>query len=170
MSLTQGKSQSCECLKREVISRLKKKHGMTHTPEYHIWQNMKRRCYDPAVDGFPNYGGRGIKVCDRWYTAFEAFLADMGRRPSPELTLERRDNDGPYSPENCYWAPDAVQRRNKRSNHLLTLHGETLCLQDWAKKMGWTPSVISQRLRRGWSVEKALTTPCPAKTGPKPKS
>jgi hypothetical protein len=95
-----------------------KTHGMAKTPEYYSWQNMWRRCTDPRQAGYKNYGGRGITVCERWRD-FAAFYSDMGPRPEG-LMLERVDNDGGYSPENCRWATRLEQNRNRRQPRLST--------------------------------------------------
>lgn len=128
------------------------------TPENSAWQNMRARCLRPSHPSYSRYGGRGIQVCERW-RVFENFLADMGRRPGPGYSIERIDNDGPYSPENCRWATSREQRRNTRATHLLTLNGRTQCITDWAAELGISLSTIRYRIRAGWSDERVLTAP-----------
>jgi hypothetical protein len=133
-------------------------HGMSKSALYRIWINMLQRCYNPAADAYPNYGARGIYVCDRWRNSFRAFFDDKSPRP-PGTSLERIDNDGPYSPENCRWEIRANQMRNKRSNRLLTFNGKTLTLVEWAERIGITGEAVAARLKAGWSIEVALTKP-----------
>jgi hypothetical protein len=128
-------------------------------PEWFVWQQMKQRCYNPKNSNWPNWGGRGITVCERWFHSFENFYADMGSRPSPKFTVERIDNDGPYSPENCRWATRTEQARNGRKNVYLDFRGERLTLTEWAERIGMKVGTLWQRLNQGWSIEKALTKP-----------
>lgn len=124
---------------------------------HQLWRLMISRCQKPKTKMFEAYGGRGIKVCERWQN-FDNFCADMGPRPSPELQMDRIDNNGNYEPGNVRWATRAQQSRNRRSNINLTFAGRTMCTKDWANEVGIQQPVILGRLRRGWSVEKALTT------------
>jgi hypothetical protein len=138
------------------------KHGGWRTmPEYAIWQGMIRRCYTPTNHNYPGYGGRGIKVCDRWRTSFLAFMEDVGLKPSPRYTIDRFPNqNGNYEPGNVRWATRAEQSQNLRSNVLITYNGVTKILAVWARETRLKPSTIKDRIYRfGWSVEKALTTP-----------
>lgn len=133
-------------------------HGYGRIPEYAVWNTMRQRCENPKVSYFANYGGRGIKVCERWHS-FVHFYEDMGPRPSSSHTIERRDNDGDYEPDNCHWATRLEQGRNKRNSHLLTFNGETMSVSAWAERMKMPAPRLYARIRvLGWSVERALLT------------
>jgi len=133
-------------------------HGRSHTAAYQLYRGMIERCRNPKAPNYHNYGGRGIRVCARW-EKFEHFLADMGERP-PGHTLDRIDNDGDYSKENCRWATNRVQHNNKRTNHPLTFNGRTQTIADWARELGISYYTLNSRVTiRGWSADKALSTP-----------
>lgn len=128
-------------------------------PLYRIWVGMRSRCRDPYRKEFPNYGGRGIQVCERW-EKFWNFVADMGPRPSEKHSIDRIDNDGNYEPGNCRWATMTEQLRNRRGSRLITWNGATLHLDEWAERLGMPRHVLYGRVvRRKWPVERALTTP-----------
>src|SRR5262245_34706055 len=153
-TLRWGSTQSCGCLHRDQMTR----HGRAETSEYFVWGSMLQRCYNPKHRQFRHYGGRGIRVCDRWGESFANFLAEMGKRP-PGLQLDRIDNDRGYEPGNCRWATTTEQSRNRRSCRLLTLGDETMPLSAWAVRTGLPENTIRNRLRRGWSDERTLTEP-----------
>ena len=141
------------------------KHGLAGSPEYISWRHMVKRCTDPTEPRYHRYGGRGIKVCARWLKDPSNFLADMGKRPSPEHSLDRIDNDGDYTPENCRWATLLEQVRNRggrRPTCRLTMQGETLTIVEWAQRTGLSTNQIRNRLRKGWSTHRALTAPVDA--------
>jgi hypothetical protein len=148
-SLASGIVRSCGCLRV--------KHGLSRTPTYTAWYGMLQRCENPDDIGYPNYGGRGITVCERWHT-LDNFVADMGRKPKG-LTLERRDNSKGYFPENCLWANKKRQQNNKRTNRIVEWKGQALTVSEWADIVGLKYSTLLERLNRGWSVEQALTLP-----------
>lgn len=154
-----GNTRSCGCaIARKAAERLTT-HGMSRSDEYIIWRNMKERCYNEKNTGYKNYGARGIKMCQEWENSFLSFYKDMGDRPSKKHSIERLDGDADYTKENCVWALPQQQARNKRTNHWLSLHNETLCLAEWCERTGLPEALIRKRLSRGWTVERALTTP-----------
>src|SRR6266540_871109 len=120
---------------------------------------MKSRCLNPNWPNYHHYGGRGITVCERWRGGFEAFFEDMGPRPGPGYSIERVNNDGDYTPENCRWATRQEQLRNTRQTMRLTWNGETLTTFEWAERTGIPAGTIRGRIVQGWSVEEALTLP-----------
>lgn len=126
--------------------------------EYTAWTAMKTRCYNKSVRSYKNYGARGIKVCDRWLL-YTNFLADMGRAPSPKHSLERKNNNGNYEPGNCKWATDEEQRINTSTLRRITLNGQTKTITHWAVFLGLKPKTLDNRLRVGWSIERALSEP-----------
>lgn len=125
---------------------------------------MKQRCNNPKNAQFFRYGARGIAVCRRWLK-FENFFADMGSKPSPKHSVERKDNNGPYAPDNCVWATMKEQSANKRNNVLITAFGKTMIMKEWAREVGINYQTISARLIAGWTPEIALTAP--RKRGPR---
>jgi len=131
-------------------------HGKSKTPEYKAWRSMLDRCTSKNNKMYRHYGGRGIKVHKRWWL-FENFYADMGDRPTPLHMLDRVDNDKGYEPANCAWRLNKEQQRNKRNNKILVLDGEGKTLAEWVEITGIAGTTIHNRLRRGWSTERALT-------------
>lgn len=135
------------------------KHGMWGSPEWGIWRDMKRRCLNPNVKCFNNYGGRGITVCDRWLE-FAHFFKDMGHRPSAEHSLDRKDNNKGYNKDNCRWATIEQQSNNTRASRFVTYKGVTLTITQWEKCSPYKHHLLYQRLvNLGWDVERAMTTP-----------
>jgi hypothetical protein len=130
---------------------------MRWSAEYRTWCNMKSRCGDTRAADKKNYAERGILVCARWERSFEAFFEDMGPRPSPRHTIERKDNDRGYEPSNCVWATRYEQNSNTRRNRILTLGGETMTLSQWARRVGCSRSLLEARIGRlGWTLERAF--------------
>ncbi len=149
--LTSGKTKSCGCLLKQTVSKLHKKHGDTcggKTPEYRAWRALKSRCLNKNLSRYKDYGGRGIKVCERWLNSFKNFLEDMGRRPTPKHSLDRHPNiNGDYEPNNCRWATDTEQAKGQRSNRWITYENKKLILQDWAAFIGVSPDILSYHLK-----------------------
>lgn len=128
-------------------------------PLYWIWHGMKKRCHSPRDPSYPNYGGRGIRVCESWRTSFLQFVADVGTRPSAAHSIERIDNDRGYEPGNVRWATVLEQSRNRRTNRILHHDGKSMCVADWATELGMSRWVLKARVKTGWSTERALTQP-----------
>lgn len=156
--LVSGEAASCGCLQREQARKQLRSHGLSYQRVYKVWVSMKGRCHNPADMGFKNYGARGITVCERWQNSFENFHFDMGPRPAKH-SIERKDNNKGYSPDNCVWATKSVQCNNNRRNIFIEHRGERLTLMQWAKKLGFVYGTLRQRLRNGWPPEKILTEP-----------
>ena len=156
-SLLKRTSKSCGCLGHPNQRKPHRK-----TPEYRIWLKMKARCYVPSNPGYAYYGSRGIGIDERWLT-FDNFYLDMGPRPSPKHSIERRDNNGPYTPDNCVWATVEQQANNRRNTHHITFDGQTLTISEWAKQLGLSRKLIYIRLRNGWTPQQAFTLPLHAR-------
>lgn len=158
-NLRSGNTKSCGCSKGAMCRATAVRHGLTGTKEHQAWSGMKKRCYRKQCKSYPDYGGRGITVCDRWFGSFEAFLEDMGPAPSRSHTIERVNNDGNYEPGNCIWATRLVQSRNRRMARMLTWDGRTQNLSAWAKELGIKSATITKRIELGWSMEEVMTMP-----------
>lgn len=177
--LKTGNTLSCGCLNRELHRDICLTRNTTHgksgrldkrAPVYIVWNNMIQRCTNPKNTAWDNYGRRGINVCERWRT-FENFYADVGDVP-PGKSIDRIDNDGDYEPGNVRWADRKTQVTNQRQRRrgyaakpkrTLTFNDETLGIAEWARKIGIDRKTLGERLRGGWAVEAALTTPLDAR-------
>ena len=156
--LKNGTNRSCGCLQRELTAEKNWKHGLSNHPMKQTYYAMLARCYNTTSTEYHNYGARGIFVCDRWRNSFPDFFNDMGERPNG-CTIDRIDNNGPYSPENCRWATWRQQRTNTRINHILEYDGKAQTIIEWADEIGISPNTIHSRLHRGWSVHDTITRP-----------
>ena len=133
------------------------KHGMKRTKIYGVWSAMVARCHNPNTKAYPNYGGRGITVCDQW-RSFSCFYADMGDRPEGK-TLERIENNKGYSPKNCKWAGRREQSRNRRGLNMVTVEGVSRSLGEWSEIKGISIPTLWARLNNNWTPKEAITTP-----------
>lgn len=168
-SLNMGNSKSCGCLQREWASTMADvsltTHGQTGTRTYISYRSMLARCYYPIAISYPNYGGRGITVCDRWRESFKNFYSDMGDRPLRQ-SLDRIDSDKNYDPSNCRWATKRIQSNNCRTNHVIEINGRKQSLMEWCREYSipregqFSYDTVKQRINKlKWELEKALTTP-----------
>lgn len=140
------------------------KDGRKGTRLYNIYYRMKDRCYNPHSKSYKNYGGRGISICKEWLTDFSAFKTwALSHGYREDLTIERVDVNGNYTPDNCIWATLKVQGNNKRNNHRETIDGVTKNLSEWSELYGISVKTVRDRLLRGWDLKRALTTPADPK-------
>ena len=157
--------KSCGCMRKKLIGKGNTKHGGSASRLYAVWSGMKSRCYKTDNKRYASYGGRGIKVCEEWKDSFDTFQkwayengydkdADVG-----ECTLDRIDVNGNYAPDNCRWVNMKVQNNNRRDNHLITHEGTTHTLSEWGDITGIDNAVLQNRLKSGWTIERALTEP-----------
>lgn len=153
-NLRQGRTKSCGCIHKESVS----KHNMTKTRTFKSWESMKQRCTNKKAPDYDRYGGRGIKICDKWIHSFENFLMDMGERPE-NTSLDRIDVNGDYEKENCRWATYSYQMRNKRNTKKFLYEDKMMCLAELGEISGLKPSIISNRLKAGWDINSAMTKP-----------
>lgn len=136
------------------------RHGMSRRPEYQIWAGIKDRCLNPKATSYPRYGARGITICERWRLSFTDFLADVGDRPGRKFSLDRYPNQsGNYEPGNVRWATAKMQMNNVCRNRFLEIRGQRKTVSEWADLSGIPVSHIYNRLRNGWSEEKAVFEP-----------
>ena len=158
--LRNGNNRSCGCLKDEVDRGVHRTHGDSGHPLWGLWRCMIQRCSNPKWWSYSWYGGRGIKVCERWQgvEGFRAFVADMGPRPAG-TSLDRIDGDGHYEPGNVRWATRAEQARNRTQNVHLTHDGRTQTMCEWAAEVGVSIKTLHQRVKAGWDHTRAITTP-----------
>lgn len=146
--IQQKRIKSCGCLY----------HNMTNSPEYQSWRGMKQRCYYKYDKDYHNYGGRDIKVCERWLHSFVNFYEDMGEKPSPKnkYSLDRINVNGDYTPQNCRWATSVEQSNNTRETIYIEYNNKKLTARDWSKLNGIKPELIRRRIHSGWTPERAL--------------
>ena len=151
--LLSGNTKSCGCLAKECLIKRNKTHGKRHTKEYNIYRHIKDRCYNEKSKDYANYGGRGIKVCDRWLKSFENFYEDMCQCPK-NYSIDRINVNGDYSPENCRWADDKTQNRNRRNNIYINFKGEKRLLIELAEEYGFNYESLRSILSKKKECEK----------------
>lgn len=161
--LRNGHTKSCGCHRTETTVARSTIHGCCSrngkTPEFGVWVSMRQRCLDPNTKSYLRYGGRGITICERWLDSFVNFLADMGPRPSPEHSIDRKNNAGNYEPDNCVWATRKAQARNKRNTHIIELDGQRKSMVEWAEIAGMDVRTLWNRINLGWTPKRAISEP-----------
>lgn len=161
-SIRNGHTISCGCQQPVAASKANKTHGRARDRVYTIWVQMRGRCKNAKSKAFPYYGGRGIRVCERW-ESFENFLSDMGEPPTEQHSIDRMDANGSYCPENCRWATDAEQGWNKRSTRFVDIGGILKPMAVWIREFGIGHGTVYKRMAKGMTPEEAITTPVNAK-------
>ena len=160
-TLRNGEAKSCGCLTTEQMVERNTKHSKAGTSEYMIWAHMIQRCTNQKHEHYHNYGGRGIRVCDKWAASFEAFFADVGPRPSSRHSIDRINNDGDYEPGNVRWATRREQATNRRNNLIVEYKGRSMTMIEAIEAAPFPVSIggVRGRLQRGWTLDEALDTP-----------
>lgn len=155
--LRTGHTKSCGCWNIEMMVQRATRHGLVKHPLYSVWLGLKKRCYSDKEKSYPDYGGRGITVCDEWlndFTAFYEWALENGYAKG--LEIDRRNNSGNYEPGNCRFVPRIINAGNRRSNRLITFNGQTLIMADWAKELGMRYDKIRYRMNAKWPIDKVL--------------
>ena len=157
--LRSGMTKSCGCLRINTIVAFNKKHGMASNRLYNIWSHMKSRCLNKNDRAYRRYGGRGITVCEEWqqFKPFMKWALENGY--NDDLEIDRINNNGNYSPENCRFVTPKENSRNRRSNRLITIDGKTKTLAEWSEISGLDSSLIRFRVVNGWSEKQLLVSP-----------
>lgn len=165
-SLKSGNTTACGCRKSEGW-RNSLTHGKSHTRLYRIWRSMKQRCYNVKNEYYMNYGGRGITICAEWLNDFQAFYDwSMAHGYQDDLTIDRKNNDKGYSPENCQWVTRTAQMNNTRINKIIEYKGRKQTMAEWAKELNYPYRILYSRINTyRWSVEKAFETPIQKRGG-----
>lgn len=159
-SLKNGKTKSCGCILSKTTKKRFTIHGMYASRIYNCWKAMKHRCYLKSNAKYALYGARGIIVCEEWKNNFKAFYDwAITNGYSDNLTLDRIDSNGNYEPSNCRWATSIEQNNNTKRNHFVTYNNQTRTIAEWARLLNMNYSTLMARLCKGWSIEKAITTP-----------
>jgi hypothetical protein len=158
--LINGHTKSCSCIQKEIAANMNNgTHMLSRTPTYRAWTGMKSRCYNPTMDSYKYYGGRGIVVCDEWLNSFETFIIDMGVRPTIKHSIDRIDNNGDYCKSNCRWATRIEQENNKRTNKIVEYNGRLLTLSDVSRITGVDYHLLHGRIHKlKWDINKAIET------------
>ena len=159
-SVKRGSTRSCGCLRTEMTKERSAKHGDYKERLYGIWSHAKSRCNNTNNTRYSDYGGRGIKICDEWnedYARFKDWSLKNGYKEN--LTLDRIDNNGNYTPQNCRWATAKQQQRNTNRNRIITFNGESHCVPEWSEITGLPIETIRARLKRKWNIDRLMTQP-----------
>lgn len=158
-NLSDNHTTSCGCLRIETTIRRSTIHGQARrkakTRAFGVWCGIKRRCNNKSGQDYPNYGGRGIIVCAKWGDSFEAFFKDMGEPPIG-MSIDRKNNDGPYSKKNCRWVTRTEQNNNTRRNHYIKFRGKNQTIAEWSRETGVKPSTILYRIQVGKTTKEVL--------------
>lgn len=157
--LKKGRTNSCGCLARELASKRLRTHGMSGHPAFWVWRSMNARCRLPSHQAWANYGGRGIVVCPEWQDSFEAFWKDMGPTYQPELWLDRVDNNGPYTRDNCRWATSAVQNANRRNNVFIETPWGRMIVEEASRKSGINVTTLLYRIDHDCPADRLFDAP-----------